>query len=406
MKKDEIQKHLSFWRERQASEHTAATIFRFKMCCAGRGSGDLEPARYPDESTRKKRVSETTAKKTKKKKQSCKAPTTASIVNQEPEHVATDDLATMAGNLQQDATFQFDINPNNIQGIDMANHQNFLDINMGQNHPQPDVNTQSSLFFPNDMNLGGTVDDEGLGSLQLHPELLGCLDPGFTFGIQGSQPFNPTPMMANGISNPSVAQSNHGGLVAGAPGNEDTARNQCTAGHADAAGPSLYSDNSLDHVTPIPGPMPNLSLAAAGEFLGNHALPDDQSEQDTCPSLNNTESQGLVQDITNVLNVPFPAGIIKEPSILAVTGTKRKAADSENDGVPKKKSWPTINANLAPAEDEEPSIGRPARERRVTQKVATNRAEEAAAKAAREAEKLAKAKKAQEKKKQGRPGRK
>ena len=61
---------------------------------------------------------------------------------------------------------------------------------------------------------------------------------------------------------------------------------------------------------------------------------------------------------------------------------------------------------LSLAEDKEPSIGRPARERRVTQKVATNRAEEAAAKAAREAEKLAKAKKAQEKKKQALPGRK
>jgi len=46
MKKDEVDNHLSFWRSRQESEPTAGKVFRFKSCCTGRSSGELEPARY------------------------------------------------------------------------------------------------------------------------------------------------------------------------------------------------------------------------------------------------------------------------------------------------------------------------------------------------------------------------
>jgi len=46
MRKDEIENHLSFWRAWQASELTASKVFRFKMCCTGCTSRELEPARY------------------------------------------------------------------------------------------------------------------------------------------------------------------------------------------------------------------------------------------------------------------------------------------------------------------------------------------------------------------------
>ena len=73
MKKDEIQEHLSFWRERQASKLTPATIFQFKMCCTGHGLGDLQPSRYPDESKEPK----ITTKNPRNKGQSHRAPGTS-----------------------------------------------------------------------------------------------------------------------------------------------------------------------------------------------------------------------------------------------------------------------------------------------------------------------------------------
>jgi hypothetical protein len=180
MKKDEIQRHLSFWRERQASERSAGTIFRFKMCCTGRGSSDLEQTKYPDESTRRKRPTDTTTK-TKKKQSRKAAAKSAPTVNEPVEQAATDEaLATTAGDWQQNGTFQFDTSSNNIQGAD---RQTVLDINM---QPQQDVSTPSGLFLPDDMNLGGDLDNTGLGNVELDPELLECLGPDFNLGVQGS----------------------------------------------------------------------------------------------------------------------------------------------------------------------------------------------------------------------------
>lgn len=46
MKKDEVDNHLSFWRLRQESEPTAGKVFRFRACCTGRTSSELQAALY------------------------------------------------------------------------------------------------------------------------------------------------------------------------------------------------------------------------------------------------------------------------------------------------------------------------------------------------------------------------
>lgn len=342
------------------------------MCCTGRASGDLEPARYPEQ-THMTRAPDITTKKTKKQGQLQKASTPAV-------HVQTgtaEALLTTAGDLQQDLMFQFNLSADNTQLANMANDATLLDINMGLNVP---VSTQSGLFLPDDMHLDGLMEDGiGLGGFQLDDDLLPSWDPGFNFGAHRTQTSIPSPMMPN----PSGAPSNLGGLLEGAFYNTGTAGPIGWDGHVYSAGPP-HTDDFASH-----------SNNSLGQFPG--------------PDSNNLQSQRVVpgQDIGNILRAPSPASVTNEPGVPAMSGRKRKAGQSEHDKLPRKKGRPAANQNIAihpnpeSAGHKAPIISRSSRERRVSERVAA-----AATKAAKEAAKEVKATKAQGKTKTSRSGRK
>jgi hypothetical protein len=155
----------------------------------------------------------------------------------------------------------------------------------------------------------------------------------------------------------------------------------------------------------VPGP----SGSVPGEMLDSEQSREPgEQDADARPDLNNAQSQSVGlppgQDIGNILNVT-PASIATASSVPAKTRTKRKAAGYENDGLPNKRGRLTNNenspthANLESAENPQPMIVCSGRERKVTEKVATKLAEEAAAKEAKEVAKKAKAKKGKGKKK-------
>lgn len=446
MKKDEVQRHLSLWRERQASERSAATIFRFKMCCAGRGSTDLEQTRYPDESTRRKRATDTT-KKTKKKQSRKAAAKSAPIVDEDVEQATTEEaltitdeaLATTAGDWQQNGTFQFDTGSNTIQG---ANRQTVLDVNMGPQQdlstssqtsldvnmgPQQDIGTPSGLFLPDDMNMDGVL---GLGNMELHPDLLECLGPDFDFGslnngflgpmtgATGTAAYSglaghesvPTSVTQLG---PLPGQLSHpsGSMGVGMPVSEHSftierrteASMAGNTGSAERSGPTgheAFLDSSFGQMPHLPGPM---SLPGGNVSSQLYSITGEQpgwSGADPTPDVNNVPLQSggspTGRDIGNTLEVSVPA----------MTGGKRKAAGDGNGDGPSKRSR-LINDENATADANSESAGpvRSGRERKVTQKAALKAAEETAAKTAREAAKAAreaaKAKKGKGKKKAG-----
>lgn len=372
MKKEEIQIHLSFWRERQASEPTSATIFRFKMSCTGRASGDLQPARYLDSLTHTIPAPNMTTTKRRKKGQSHKAPATSTpALGIQP--VTAEALATTAGDLQQNVMFQFDLTANNTEAANMANDTTLLNINMGLNVP---ISTPSGLFLPDDMCLGGPIED-GIGSLQLDDDLLPYWDQGFSFG---AQTFSPGPLMSNLSGGP----SNLGSLLEGALDNPATAGALSCAGDGYSAGPR-HTENSVGYSHNSPGQLLGV-VQVIGNILGG-----------PLPAGVTNESEGPPEGIRNIQSAPSPAGATYDPGRPGITGTKRKAADSKNDQLPRKKGRPAMNLNVAmhsnpgPAGQEALTIPRSCRERKATAKVATKLAEEAATKAAREAAKEAKA---------------
>ena len=101
----------------------------------------------------------------------------------------------MARYVHEDVRFQFDLMADNTEGPDMANGTTLFDINMGLNAP---ISTASGLFLPNDMHLGGSMEDRiGVGSLQLDDDLFSSWDSGFNFGAQETPTLSPDLMMAN-----------------------------------------------------------------------------------------------------------------------------------------------------------------------------------------------------------------
>ena len=163
----------------QASELTPTTIFQFKMCCTGHALGDLQPARYPDQSTELTQTPGVTAKKHRKKRPSQKAPGTLTPAL-DMQTVTAKAPVTMAGHLPHDVMFQFDLTADNTKGANMANGATLFNINMGLNAP---LSTPSGLFLPDDMHLGGPSEDG--------------MDQGLNVGALETQTFSPGPMMSN-----------------------------------------------------------------------------------------------------------------------------------------------------------------------------------------------------------------
>ena len=95
------------------------------------------------------------------------------------------------------------------------------------------------------------------------------------------------------------------------------------------------------------------------------------------------------QGIGSILVNPLPAEVTNDPTGAAMTQMKRKAVDCENNELPRKRGWPGTNPNVAihfnpgAGGHQAPTISHSCRERKVSQKVATYLAEEAATKAAR-----------------------
>ena len=98
-------------------------------------------------------------------------------------------LITTAGSLHEQVMFQFNLSTDNIHSANMSNDTTLLNTNMGLNSL---INTPSSLFLLDDMQLGGPIDNIiGLGTLQLDNDLLTGWESGFNFSAQETQTFSP-----------------------------------------------------------------------------------------------------------------------------------------------------------------------------------------------------------------------
>ena len=163
MKKDEVDNHLSFWRSRQESEPTAGKVFRFKACCIGRTSSQLQPATYGS------RPRSEGKKKQKKTRAGDKVATpTTQAGPQVPVLLSIDQLNS----------FRFPPDSNHL--ADGGQH-NVVNINMqGALGEEPDNDRipPCGLSLPADMQPGYSGHDENFPTLdvELDPELA-CLLP-------------------------------------------------------------------------------------------------------------------------------------------------------------------------------------------------------------------------------------
>ena len=100
------------------------------MCCTGHASGDLQPARYLNQSMELMQTPGVTAKKHRKKRPSQKAPgmLTPAV---DIQTVMAEAAVTTARHLSQDVMFQFDLTAENTKGANMANGATLFNINMG-----------------------------------------------------------------------------------------------------------------------------------------------------------------------------------------------------------------------------------------------------------------------------------
>ena len=229
MKKDEIQEHLSFWRERQASELTPATIFQFKMCCTGQVSWWIKRIQNHNEKAQEQ-----------------------GAITQGPRYVNSHSWCTNRNGWGPCphgwicAQRCYVLMADNTEGPNMANGTTLFDINMGLLNAS--ISTPSGLFLPDDMHLGGPIKDGiGVGSLQLDDDLFSSWDSGFSLGAQETLTFSPIPMMANLPRGPSHLR----GLPEGTLDNPGTANPQAWARQASSAEPHHtdyfmgYSNSSL-----------------------------------------------------------------------------------------------------------------------------------------------------------------
>ena len=306
------------------------------MCCTGHASGDLQPARYPDQSTELRQAPGFTAKKHRKKRPSQKAPGTSTPAV-DIQTVTAEAPVTTAGNLPHDVMFQFDLTAENTEGANMANGATLFDINMGLDAP---LSTPSGLFLPDDMCLGGPIEDGiGVGSLQLDDDLFPCWDQGVNFGALETQTFSPGPMMSNLYGGP----SDLGGLLDGVLDNPST---------------------------------PPCAIDWAGQLSSAESHHTDDVEGYSNSSPSQLLEAGPSQGIGTVLGGP-PRAVSTSPTL---TRTKRKAVDCESDKLPRKKGRPATNPNVAIHCNSGPA-GHEAATRRVSDRVAAKLAEEAATKA-------------------------
>lgn len=365
MKKDEIENHLAYWRARQESEPTAATVFSVKMYCGGRVSGDLEPAKNTKKSKRKEA-------KTKKGKEAVRSPG--------PEVQATD--APSAEGQWLNTGLHFGMasaarEPGNGE-------RSLMDVSMPGNEVMATAIPTCGLSLAPDMqeSYGG---DEHLTTdleLELEPELLDFLrQDRLKTTSELNIGLHSTEYTASHLAGTSID-----GLTFPMTSNALPISNQAPTlmsqpfRHPHITGNDAYVPNT-SHTDPANGPT-------AGVTSGPNERID--ASQQGLSTVQDIASHTGVQD---ALQINAAGGTAP----LGITGSKRKATDESVDqpvlkkrervGTTKKAQTETASASgstIPPTENEGThSTGRPSRERKVSEKAAKNLADREAAQSAK-----------------------
>jgi len=354
MRKDEIENHLSFWRAWQESEPTASKVFRFKMCCTGRTSGELEPARY-ERSTKKAEGK----KKRKRILAGGKAPTAGALAD-----IPTPVPSSVGplGDLPRFPTESGHLADGGRHNVDNVNMQRDTDQDSDRIPP-------CGLSLPPDMQPGYSGQDQVLEDLDfdLDPELASLLPP--SLNLNDSSSFPGEYNMYN--TNNAFGLDDLSGGMGMNPGN-DILGNPAGQHQPSSMSPALAI--GIDRT----GGTYMFPISTGGQAL--HTL---GASMPTLPISN----AGMERDAGERDAMILPSVTGMENANGMISGSKRKAADTLEDRPLQKRRGQSANqsAHGAPAEPRAAAAndgiltsGGPNREKRVSARVAKKVADDAA----------------------------
>jgi hypothetical protein len=368
MKKVEIDAHLSFWRARQQSE-PSKDVFRFKMCCTGRASAELEPAKYKGKS--KRQPQEATKKQRRKKKNTSRI----------SDNIASADPANE--NNWQTTALQFTMTepgPNgHAPGIPTIGQQSFLDINMPPSARETTTNvSQCGLSLPTDMQQQSYTEAPNPLLQDLDPELLAYLQEDARSRGEQNNAGNYVELwgMGGGDFNPNHDPQGQGNAIPNAGSATYCAGATTTMSAVPTVAPTLDITGQLPQSAQ--NIVDSIGLAAASYTTDHPRSTNEVLADPVCHAVGSIDI--IATSGTDIPALPHNVN----------TRSKRKAVEPlECDSAPKKRGRPRRLAaadSLAgedgqiPA-DSTPAVSSGASGRRVSARVATKVAEEEAAQA-------------------------